>query len=118
MCALPISAMGRSRATHYRKRRGPGYGPPAPRRSHRRLSDEEQEAVVETLNCERFCDRAPAQVWATLLDEGIYLASISTMYRLPRAGHRSHLGSPRDVRAACAYRCALPVECHQERLGE
>jgi putative transposase len=41
--------------------------------------------VVETLNCERFCDRAPAQVWATLLDEGIYLASISTMYRLLRA---------------------------------
>jgi putative transposase len=33
---------------------------------------------------ERFCDAAPAQVWATLLDEGTYLASISTMYRLLR----------------------------------
>lgn len=41
--------------------------------------------MVETLNDERFCDRAPAQVWATLLDEGSYLASISTMYRLLRA---------------------------------
>ena len=40
--------------------------------------------MVEALNCERFCDRAPAQVWATLLDEGVYLASISTMYRLLR----------------------------------
>ena len=37
------------------------------------------------LNSERFCDQAPAQVWATLLDEGTYLASISTMYRLLRA---------------------------------
>ena len=33
---------------------------------------------------ERFCDQAPAQIWATLLDEGTYLASISTMYRLLR----------------------------------
>jgi putative transposase len=32
----------------------------------------------------RFVDKAPAQVWATLLDEGVYLASISTMYRLLR----------------------------------
>ena len=31
---------------------------------------------------ERFCDAAPAQVWATLLDEGIYLGSQSTFYRL------------------------------------
>jgi putative transposase len=36
------------------------------------------------LNSERFCDKAPAEVWATLLDEGTYLASISTMYRVLR----------------------------------
>jgi putative transposase len=36
------------------------------------------------LNSERFCDKAPAEVWATLLDEGVYLASISTMYRVLR----------------------------------
>ena len=44
--------------------------------------------VVATLNSERFCDRAPAQVWATLLDEGVYLASVSTMYRLLRQRHQ------------------------------
>jgi len=44
--------------------------------------------VVEVLNSERFCDRAPAQVWATLLDEGMYLASVATMYRLLRARHQ------------------------------
>jgi putative transposase len=37
------------------------------------------------LNSERFCDQAPAQIWATLLDEDVYLASMSTMYRLLRA---------------------------------
>ena len=40
------------------------------------------------LNSERFCDQAPAQVWATLLDEGRYLASVSTMYRILRSHHQ------------------------------
>jgi putative transposase len=78
------AALGRSRASHYRRRRPPRCGPPAPRRSDRKLTDDEAELVVGTLNSERFCDKAPAQVWATLLDEGTYLASISTMYRLLR----------------------------------
>ncbi len=34
------------------------------------------------LDSERFADKSPAQVWAILLDEGIYLASIRTMYRV------------------------------------
>jgi hypothetical protein len=37
------------------------------------------------LNSERFADKSPAQVWAILLDEGIYLASVSSMYRVLRA---------------------------------
>ncbi len=78
--------MGRSRATHYRLRRPPLYGPPTPRpRPARSLSEQEAEAIVDVLNSEHFCDQAPAQVWATLLDEGTYLASISTMYRLLRS---------------------------------
>jgi len=44
--------------------------------------------VLAVLNDERFCDKAPAQIWATLLDEGTYLASVSTMYRLLRAEHQ------------------------------
>ena len=40
------------------------------------------------LNSERFCDQAPAQIWATLLDEGRYLASVSTMYRILRDRHQ------------------------------
>ena len=34
------------------------------------------------LRSPEYCDLAPAQVWARLLDDGIYLCSISTMYRL------------------------------------
>jgi putative transposase len=40
------------------------------------------------LNSERFCDLAPAQVWAILLDEGRYLCSVSTMYRILRSRHQ------------------------------
>ena len=81
--------LGRARASHYRDCRAPLFGPPAPRPvSPRALSVEEGEAIVEVLNSERFCDKAPAQIWATLLDEGTYLASVSTMYRLLRARHQ------------------------------
>ncbi len=41
--------------------------------------------MLAALHSERFVDQAPAQVWATLLDEGTYLGSPSTMYRLLRA---------------------------------
>jgi putative transposase len=79
------AVLGRSRATHYRHRQEPKFGPPSPRpRSARALEPTEADAVVDMLNSERFCDKAPAQVWATLLDEGVYLASVSTMYRLLR----------------------------------
>ena len=81
-------ALGRARASHYRQRQGPRYGPAKPRRSPRALSPTEAETVVTTLNEERFCDKAPAQIWATLLDEGTYLASVSTMYRLLRERHQ------------------------------
>ena len=37
------------------------------------------------LHSERFADAAPAQVWATLHDENVYLASESTFYRLLRS---------------------------------
>jgi putative transposase len=48
----------------------------------RALSAAEQQAVRDVLHSERFRDSAPAAVYATLLDEGTYLASERTMYRL------------------------------------
>ena len=60
------------------------------------------------LDSERFADKSPAQVYAILLDDGIYLASIRTMYRVmtladqvppaPRPGRPSAPGPPRAGR--------------------
>jgi putative transposase len=58
---------------------------PAPRPKAepiRALSEAERAAVHQTLNSERFADQAPREVYATLLDEGTYLCSPSTMYRV------------------------------------
>jgi putative transposase len=46
------------------------------------LSQAERERMLAVLNSERFADVAPAAIYATLLDEGRYLASVRTMYRL------------------------------------
>jgi len=74
---------GRARASHYRDAAGPVHGPPAPRCSPpNKLSDAEFDELLDVLNSPEFVDLAPAQVWAILLDGGIYLASISTMYRV------------------------------------
>ena len=54
----------------------------AGRRPVNRLTDEEEQHVLVVLNCDRFADKPPTQVYATLLAEGIYLCSISTMYRI------------------------------------
>lgn len=81
--AQACRALGVSRATAYRHR---SPKPPAatrsPRRSPLALSDEERRAVLAELHAERFVDASPAAVYATLLDEGTYLASERTMYRV------------------------------------
>ncbi len=56
---------------------------PRERRPHpARLTDDEKQQIVAALCEERFCDLAPAQVYTTLLDEGIYLCSERQMYRV------------------------------------
>ncbi len=76
-------ALGAAPATIYRRRRPPAPRPKPPRLAPARsLTEPERAAVLEVLHSERFLDCSPAQVWATLLDEGRYLASERTMYRL------------------------------------
>jgi putative transposase len=80
-------ALGVSRATYYRSRRSPG--PPRQRpRPPRALDHGERAQVLEALNGERFVDQAPAQVQAALLDEGTYLCSVRTMYRILEANQQ------------------------------
>jgi len=50
-------------------------------RSALQLSPQEIEVLLDVLNGERFADTAPAAVYATLLDEGVYVGSVRTMYR-------------------------------------
>lgn len=84
------AAAGRPRASHYRHHPvRPASATPAAaavprRRQPRELSPAERQHVLDVLHSERFVDMAPAEVYATLLDEGVYLASESTMYRLLR----------------------------------
>jgi putative transposase len=78
--------LGAAPATIYRRRTPPAPRPRRPRPvPARALSVAEREAVLAELHSERFVDSSPAQVWATLLDEGRYLASERTMYRLLEA---------------------------------
>jgi putative transposase len=68
----------------YRRRRR-RLSPPSVRTarpSSRRLKDEEKSTVLGYLHAERFQDCSPAQVYASLLDNGQYHCSIRTMYRL------------------------------------
>src|SRR2546422_492336 len=70
------------RAAPYSRRRRPQSALPARARSPRALSAGEQATVLDVLHEPRFVDQAPAEVYATLLDEGHYHCSERTMYRL------------------------------------
>lgn len=78
-------ALGVSRATLYRHRRPRLV--PARRTSWRTLSVAERARVLEVLYDPRFVDASPAEVYSTLLEEGLHIASESTMYRILRGEH-------------------------------
>jgi putative transposase len=81
--APACDALGLSRATFYRRLNAAPEASSQPRSpSPRALLDEERAAVMILLHCERFVDLAPAEIYATLLDKGIYFCSERTMYRL------------------------------------
>ena len=69
------------RSSVYRARQ-PKPAPAAQPDPVRALSAAEREHVRQTLDSERFVDCAPREAYATLLDEGTYLCSPSTMYRV------------------------------------
>jgi putative transposase len=81
-------ALGLGRASFYRDQRPPrALSAPStdarPRRASRRALDStERQAVLDQLHAPRFADCSPTEVYATLLDEGVYLASERTFYRV------------------------------------
>jgi putative transposase len=108
-------AVGACHATVYRRRNPPPARPPKQReRPARALTDAERAAVLAELCSDRFVDSSPAQVWATLLDEGRYLASERTMYRILAAEH----GQVRERRAQLAHPSYQAPELLAERPNE
>ncbi len=104
-------AVGASPATIYRRRRPPERRPARPRPTpERALSEPERDAVLEVLHSERFADISPEETWATLLDEGTYLCSTRTMYRVLAAHH----GGVRDRRDQLTH----PAYAKPELLAE
>ena len=91
------NALGISRATLYRQTQ-PAKPASVPERrpSPRRLGDPERQALLDTLHSEEFVDQPPAEIYATLLSRGVYLASIRTMYRVLAAS-----GESGERRAQC-----------------
>jgi putative transposase len=80
-----LAVVGADRATWYRHHRQS----PAPQRPDRVATPQpraltlvERKEIKATLESDEFVDEAPATVYAKLLDQGTYLASVSTMYRV------------------------------------
>ncbi|MCA1698576.1 MAG: IS3 family transposase [Actinobacteria bacterium] len=87
------SAVGEAQARWYRRHRQ-SPPPPKPERvpapQPRALSELERKELRRVLNSEEHVDEAPATVYAKLLDEGVYLASVPTMYRVLREHDEVH----------------------------
>lgn len=74
-------ALGASRASYYRSRKPRPAPKPRPKPA-RALTDIERALVLSTLNSDAFMNKAPAQVFAKLLEDGVYVCSTRTMYRV------------------------------------
>jgi putative transposase len=112
MTAAVCAAVGVSRATVHRTRAvltaPPVISHPRPRPA-RALTDLQQKIVLDVLHAPRFADQAPAEIYATLLDEGVYHCSIRTMYRI-----LAHHGEIRERRRQLRH----PVYQKPELLAE
>ena len=103
--AVACRALGVPRASVYRarRRRSAIAIPPRPVSRPRpplALSRAERESLLALLNSERFADMAPRAIYATLLDEGRYLASVRTLYRVLTAEGQSLERRPQRVHPA------------------
>jgi putative transposase len=105
------AASGVAQASWYRRHRAspalprPAAVPHRDRAQPRALAAAERQAILGMLHSERFADTAPAEAWAVLLDEGIYLGSVSTYYRVLREA-----GESRERRAQATHPAAVKPE--------
>ena len=108
--------VGRPRSTYYWRARPKSAGPaqrtarPTPANA---LSEPERDRVLALLRSPSFVDKSPAQVWARQLDDGIYLCSQSTMYRILRAS-----GESRERRRQATHPAKVKPELVAHKPGE
>ena len=103
-CAL----IGRPRASHYRQRAGPLHGPKEARLvpdNGQALTEVERTAVLTLINTGGCADLSIGQIWARELDEGRYLCSMSTMYRIARSA-----GQTRERRRQATHPAKIKPE--------
>ena len=105
------AAAGMPQASWYRRHR---TSPPVPKAAlvphaervqPRALAPAERTAILDVLHSDRFADLAPAEAGAILLDEGTYLGSVSTYYRVLREA-----GESRERRAQATHPAAVKPE--------
>ena len=109
-CAL----LGRPRGSHYRVKTPRPAREPVPRPAPpNALTDVERRRVLGVLTSDRFVDKSVAQAWATLLDEGTYLCSMSTMHRILRASDAAG-----ERRAQAAHPARVKPELVATRPGQ
>jgi len=98
------------RSSFYRSMQPNVVGLPVKRKSGLALKEEERQQVLDTLHSERFVDQTPYEIYARLMDEGHYLCSIRTMYRIlneekevkeRRKGHRQKHYKKPELLATC-----------------
>ena len=85
MVAASSAALGVSRASLHRRITRQKHSAGRPRRRpkpQRALSQPEHQALPDVLRSPRFADRAAAEIYARLFDQGIFLCSIRTMDRV------------------------------------
>jgi putative transposase len=93
--------LGLARASVYRVRAPQVHGPrpaPVPGVQPNSLSVREREEILAVINSPLFVDKSPEQVWAIQLDHGVYLGSVSTIYRILRSD-----GLTRERRAQATH---------------
>ena len=107
------AAVGRPRATHYRRARPGRVTARKPRPAPpNKLATGEIDKILAVLRSERFVDCSAAQVYFTLLDEGTYLASVSSFYRILRRSNevrerRAQASHPAKVKPELVARSPL-----------
>ncbi|MCW5588767.1 MAG: IS3 family transposase, partial [Chitinophagaceae bacterium] len=85
----------------------------APLKPHNAMSDEERQTILDVLHSERFMDCTPYDVFYTLLDEGQYIGSIRSLYRV-----LLQAGGSNDRRQQRRHRDAVKPELIATRPNE